>query len=537
MAEGLSRRKKIRGGHRSSATRTISESYETIESTTERELVITKLMQCKLTLEEKLNTIKRYDDEILELVEDEEVEDEIDQADTFNERVHRAMIDVTSAIETKRAAHSIATSPPAVESHVAVATSTAVTSATFEASVIPVTTVAASIPSTEAADIPVTSATVTSAPSGITMGSTTTASTSIVELHATPSVVFSTPLLLSSGARTTLTPSSIPLGELPSPSTGVADHPLHTAAIRHAPKVKLPKLTLKKFNGDLTKWTTFWDSYESSIHHNSQLSDIDKFIYLNSLLEGPASESISGLRLTAANYNEAVSILRRRFGNTQQIVSKHMEALLNLEAVTSQYNLKALRHLHDIVESQVRGLRALGVAAESYGSLLSPVILSKLPPEFRLIASREVKDDRWQLDELMRVIDTEVRARERACNGSNGGSRPIRGPTRNPPTSTTLLSSDSPIPKCSYCRQQHSSNSCQTVTDPSERKQILRRTGRCFVCLRKHHTSRECCSTLKCTHCNGRHHVSICTAASTQGPPSTTAGNARGEDHQRRIVW
>ena len=90
--------------------------------------------------------------------------------------------------------------------------------------------------------------------------------------------------------------------------------------------------------------------------------------------------------------------------------------------------------------------------------------------------------------------------------------------------------------KCSYCRQQHSSNSCQTVTDPSERKQILRRTGRCFVCLRKHHTSRECRSTLKCTHCNGRHHVSICTAASTQNPPSTTKGNARGEDHQRRIV-
>ena len=105
--------------------------------------MITKLMQWKLTLEEKLNTIKRYDDEILELVEDEEVEDEIDQADTFNERVHRAMIDVTSAIETKRAAHSIATSPPAVESHVAVATSTAVTSATFEPSVIPATTVAA----------------------------------------------------------------------------------------------------------------------------------------------------------------------------------------------------------------------------------------------------------------------------------------------------------------------------------------------------------------------------------------------------------
>lgn len=48
------------------------------------------------------------------------------------------------------------------------------------------------------------------------------------------------------------------------------------------------------------------------------------------------------------------------------------------------------------------GLRALGVVAKSYGSLLSPVIFGKLPHEFCLIISRELKDDRWQLDELMK---------------------------------------------------------------------------------------------------------------------------------------
>ena len=56
-----------------------------------------------------------------------------------------------------------------------------------------------------------------------------------------------------------------------------------------------------------------------------------------------------------------------------------MKAQLNLETIVSRYDLKALHHLHDLVESQVRGLRAVG---ESYGSLLLPVILSKLPPKF-----------------------------------------------------------------------------------------------------------------------------------------------------------
>ena len=77
----------------------------------------------------------------------------------------------------------------------------------------------------------------------------------------------------------------------------------------------------------------------------------------------------------SAKYEEAVATLRRRFGNTQLIVSKHMDALLNLPAVTSHYDLRGLRHLYDSVEAHVRGLRALGVPAESYGGLLEQVAI------------------------------------------------------------------------------------------------------------------------------------------------------------------
>ena len=54
-------------------------------------------------------------------------------------------------------------------------------------------------------------------------------------------------------------------------------------------RVKLPKLSLKKFEGDLTKWMTFWDTFKSSVHNNPSLSKIDKFNYLNSLLESAAA--------------------------------------------------------------------------------------------------------------------------------------------------------------------------------------------------------------------------------------------------------
>ena len=114
-----------------------------------------------------------------------------------------------------------------------------------------------------------------------------------------------------------------------------------TPARAPEPSVRLPKLSVKPFNGDITQWTTFWDS-KSAIHENPTLSDIDKFNYLRSLLERSARESIAGLTLTAPNYKEAVSILERRFRNTQQIISRHMDLLLNLEPVSAAHQLRNL---------------------------------------------------------------------------------------------------------------------------------------------------------------------------------------------------
>jgi len=52
-------------------------------------------------------------------------------------------------------------------------------------------------------------------------------------------------------------------------------------------------------------------------------------------LEGAALAAISGLSLTESNYKNAIEILTERFGNEQLIISSHMEALLQLPAVTS----------------------------------------------------------------------------------------------------------------------------------------------------------------------------------------------------------
>ena len=53
------------------------------------------------------------------------------------------------------------------------------------------------------------------------------------------------------------------------------------------------------------------------------------------------------------------------------------------------------------------------------------------------------------------------------------------------------------------------SKDCNILTHIPTRKNLLKRQGRCFICLRKNHLARNCEPQSKCFKCNKRHDVSI----------------------------
>ena len=78
---------------------------------------------------------------------------------------------------------------------------------------------------------------------------------------------------------------------------------------------KLPNLSIKCFNGNPIEFQSFFDSFQAAIHENNSLKNITKFNYLRTFLRGPTLTSISGLSLTSENYNQAIEILKKRYGN------------------------------------------------------------------------------------------------------------------------------------------------------------------------------------------------------------------------------
>ena len=71
------------------------------------------------------------------------------------------------------------------------------------------------------------------------------------------------------------------------------------------------------------------------MHNYPSLPDVTKFQYLQSLLKGPALSSIAGLKVTNANYQNAVEVLQGRFGQQQPTISTHVQSLVKLSAVQS----------------------------------------------------------------------------------------------------------------------------------------------------------------------------------------------------------
>ena len=261
---------------------------------------------------------------------------------------------------------------------------------------------------------------------------------------------------------------------------------------------------------------SFWDSYQSAVHLNSELTDVDKFNYLRSLLDHSAYDAIAGLTLSSANYKQAIEILRKRFGNTQVIISKHMDTLMSMDPISSDRHLNDLRRLYDHTESHVRSLRSLGIEAASYGALLSPVLLAKLPPDLRLIVSRKVSESNLDMDALLSTFEEELTARERA--NPQLTRRAIEKPHRTSSALFTGTRNSKVEPQCCYCQQSHPSTSCTSVTNPADCKQSLKTSGRCFNCLRRSHVSQNCKSSSRCQKCNKKHHTSICNAGQEEAP-------------------
>ena len=147
-------------------------------------------------------------------------------------------------------------------------------------------------------------------------------------------------------------------------------------------KMKLPKTDLRKFSGDVLDWPEFWDIFRVAVHENPEVPQVQKFVYLKSLLTGEAAGCVANIKTEEANYDVPVQRLGSHYGKVEVQRNCLMTKLADLKPL--EQSNKAMRDAVDELCAKVRALQVQGITPEQYGDLLKPLIESKLPKDWRL---------------------------------------------------------------------------------------------------------------------------------------------------------
>ncbi|XP_037780314.1 uncharacterized protein LOC119576743 [Penaeus monodon] len=234
--------------------------------------------------------------------------------------------------------------------------------------------------------------------------------------------------------------------------------------------VKLPKLELPKFKGDVTLWQSFWDQFKTHVH-DSDIPVIAKFSYLQSLLEGDAKGVVKGLAHTEANYQIACDMLKERFGRPERIKFAHVQALLNYKSSVKGKGPKyvsSLWNLSDELLTHIRSLEALGVSGEQCEVFLTPIILACLPEELRMEWAREGSGHESDLSWLLHFLQREIERIERSETFSvvlgKAEGRFVESEKRRVPSASALYtSSEAGSYFCAFCSKKHKSEKCWDI--------------------------------------------------------------------------
>lgn len=316
----------------------------------------------------------------------------------------------------------------------------------------------------------------------------------------------------------------------------------NTEPVGAQPVIKLPKIELRKFSGDVKEWLPFWSQFRK-IHENANINKGDKFQYLLQAMtpQSRAAELVDSFPPVEENYDGAIASLKNRFGRDEVLVEVYVRELLKLvmQNVLKPNDRIPLSSLYDKIEAQLRSLESLGVTSDKCGAMLLPLVESSLPEELLrawqrqaapVVADGEQREER--LSQLIKFLRSEVENEERISIAMHGFDlkndehktskhKQRTDQVKGTPSAISLHAQGKPSKPmdCVFCQKEHANAKCEKARKMSldEKKSILQQKHACFNCLKIGHQSRMCRSNLRCAMCSKRHVLLMCPEIGSRG--------------------
>ncbi|RVE53304.1 hypothetical protein evm_002137 [Chilo suppressalis] len=299
---------------------------------------------------------------------------------------------------------------------------------------------------------------------------------------------------------------------------------LKTEPKNDKPLFKLPMLEIKKFDGNIKNWLSFWGQYKK-VDSDPTIDETDKLQYLSQSMElgSEVKQFVESFPLTRDSYDLCLNELKSRYAREELLTQMYVRELLSL--ILARESNSNLTNLYDNINSHLRALEVLGVTKEKYAAFLLPMVESALPTEILRVWERakpvDIKDE---LNSLLAFLKREVESNQRIELASNfkidSGITAIKSePTASCFSVNVKETKDNGNLKCIWCdKTSHHSTSCYKISKMTleERRLHLKKKKACALCLKIGHHAKICKTFIKCYVCGQRHSPVLCPGSGQQ---------------------
>lgn len=267
-------------------------------------------------------------------------------------------------------------------------------------------------------------------------------------------------------------------------------------------KIKLPNIVLPKFNGKYSEFYEFFNMFDSVIGSDASKPPVQKLYYLKSFLSDEPLALVSNLPLTDSSYSEAIALLKERYENQYQIISEHVNNLLEIVPITKS-TPPALRTFVSVCKQQLAALKNLGQNVSAWDSILICILSKKLD----LITRRAFQLERNPasmptMDEFLAFLDNRALALENTDSIYSAAPKPQKFASNVVSTSSTTQQE---ALSCIYCKLNHKIFVCPSfkLAPIENRLQFVTQNQLCKICLNPH--AKKCRYHFKCNVCKQSH--------------------------------
>ncbi|XP_026824775.1 uncharacterized protein LOC113561781 [Ooceraea biroi] len=300
----------------------------------------------------------------------------------------------------------------------------------------------------------------------------------------------------------------------------------------HASKTALPRIKLPPFSGKYKDWLSFRDLFQSVIGKNPAITNIERFHYLKSCLQGPAKRLIRPLSVTGENYDRAWALLSEHFENKKELIRANFSTSV---ARMKSESAEELSRIYHAVLATVNAQESIGRPIRSHGmDLFNHLVVELFDSRTRLEWESSICDsvEPARFDALTSFINKRILTLNAAKPKT--GSKVNVESSRSAKAHFTKPGFDA---QCALCKGKHMLMTCSDfkAKTANDRIAFVEDHRLCLNCLGNHALA-KCQSKKTCLSCKAKHHTLIHDAFVLTAPEPVSALSAMHRYDDRKAI-